>query len=129
MATTYKIIRGTKVEFGCSNASLPKTYGTLMSVSTDTQAQTVPIPNNDGAVVDLVIYDEQTAITLTCLFKADLGEGELPTNGGTVTVNGLTGIITGVKHDWSNAALRQLTITATVYHHLTQEQEQEAQND
>lgn len=118
MATTnYQILRGAKVEFGTSNTGLPATYGTLLSASTDTQAKSVEVPNPDGQTVDLVIYDETTTISLTCLFKTDMTAA--PKVGDSVTVDGITGIITGVKHDWSNSALRQMTLSATSWKHLT----------
>lgn len=115
--TNYQILRGAKVEFGTSNAGLPATYGTLLSASTDTQAKSVEVPNPDGQTVDLVIYDETTTISLTCLFKTDMGTA--PKVGDSVTVDDITGIITGVKHDWSNSALRQMTLSATSWKHLT----------
>lgn len=119
MATTnYQILRGAKVEFGTSNAGLPATYGTLLSASTDTQAKSVEVPNPDGQTVDVVIYDETTTISLTCLFKTDMGD-TAPKVGDSVTVDSITGIITGVKHDWSNSALRQMTLSATSWKHLT----------
>lgn len=115
--TNYQILRGAKVEFGTSNAGLPATYGTLLSASNDTQAKYVEVPNPDGQTVDLVIYDETTTISLTCLFKTDMGAA--PKAGDSVTVDGITGIITGIKHDWSNSALRQMTLSATSWKHLT----------
>ena len=118
MATTnYQILRGAKVEFGTSNAGLPATYGTLLSASTDTQAKSVEVANPDGQTVDVVIYDETTTISLTCLFKTDMTAA--PKVGDSVTVDGITGIITGIKHDWSNSALRQMTLSATSWKHLT----------
>lgn len=118
MATTnYQILRGAKVEFGTSNAGLPATYGTLLSASTDTQAKSVEVPNPDGQTVDVVIYDETTTISLTCLFKTDMTAA--PKVGDSVTVDSITGIITGIKHDWSNSALRQMTLSATSWKHLT----------
>lgn len=119
MATTnYQILRGAKVEFGTSNAVLPATYGTLLSASTDTQAKSVEVLNPDGQTVDLVIYDETTTISLTCLFKTDMSDAA-PKVGDSVMVAGFSGIITGIKHDWSNSALRQMTLSATSWKHLT----------
>lgn len=104
------MIKGQQVVWGTDGVD--QFGGICTAASVDTQAQTDPVEDSNGAMTGLIIYDEHHSGTITVVCKAGTTE---PSIGKAVSVSGLSGAlyVTGVKKDWQNKGKKQLTISVT----------------
>lgn len=110
---TYSIKGGSDVMWGVTPES---TLGTITNLSVDESAEFEPVPNQQGAITGIVIYDTKTEVKMTVIAKA---AAVMPTIGSVLTVDTVTGVVLSTSKASEHKGLQKFDVTVTKWANLT----------
>lgn len=110
---TYSIKGGSDVTWGVTPTS---TLGTITNLSVDESAEFEPVPNQQGAITGIVIYDTKTEVKMTVIAKAD---ATMPIIGSVLTVDTVTGVVLSTSKGYEHKGLKKFDVTVTKWANLT----------
>ncbi len=111
----FTIVKGTKVGFGCSAAGVPNTYGFVTSVSKSKVPKEKEVLNEDGQVIDIIIYDVSTSYNIAILIRKDATPPDL---GEEITIGPVKAIVRQVDENWTQEDTTKLTLNCTNFANL-----------
>lgn len=110
---TYSIKGGSDVMWGVTPTS---TLGTITNLSIDESAEFEPVPNQQGAITGIVIYDTKTEVKMTVIAAA---EATMPTIGSVLAVDTVTGVVMSTSKASEYKGLKKFEVTVTKWANLT----------
>lgn len=110
---TYSIKGGSDVTWGVTPTS---TLGTITNLSVDESAEFEPVPNQQGAITGIVIYDTKTEVKMTVIANAT---AVMPTIGSVLAVDTVTGVVLSTSKASEHKGLKKFDVTVTKWANLT----------
>jgi hypothetical protein len=105
MADTFTILNGVTVVWGTEDSDI----GTLIDSNVEDTAQFEKVENNQGAVVGVVIYDIETAVTLEILADST---GSRPEVGDELTLGSVKAWVMKSAEKAGNKTTKKWSVTA-----------------
>ena len=101
-------IKGQHCIWGTDSANVTG-GGLVVDGAVDEQAATDPVEGRQGDEVGLVFYDDTWTLSATVVCQQGT---QAPQIGGSFSVGGKTGYVTGCRVQWQNKGKKQMAITA-----------------
>jgi len=106
MADTFTILNGADVGWG---TEADHTEGTVLDSNVEDSALFEKIENRQGAVTGVVIYDTETACTITILAAA---AADKPAVGSTISIGGVSAFVMKSGITAGNKTTKKIAVTA-----------------
>ncbi len=113
MSDTYTIKGGASATWGTGT---DLTQGTILDSNVEDTGEFEKIPNNQGATIGIVIFDEETRVTCEVLAKSDATK---PAIGVKMTIETVEGTVLASSYKANHRATRKINITLHKWKNLT----------